>query len=226
MLKATLGLNVFNRSAAENQPVNLFGYNVNVNAIAYPGQHAYIFVSRFDYLRINENDFLNFGFVHGRANFLRDRQINYETFGQYSYDNFRRLNPRWVVGGAVRHHLIREEKITLTVGVGGIYEFERWQHPFTDEFVEVSFLKSSNYFTLRATLNEFVDFNTVNYYQVGYDQAAGVWRHRLNGSLNVNTKITSRFSLTNAFDISYEDKPIIPITRLIYSFRAGMSVDL
>ncbi|WP_245189613.1 hypothetical protein [Lunatimonas salinarum] len=72
--KTTFGLNVYNRSAGVDDPVNLFGYNLDVNAIYYPNEHAYVFVSNFGYLKINDEDFLNFGFVHSRVNFLRDRK--------------------------------------------------------------------------------------------------------------------------------------------------------
>ncbi len=65
MLKTNAGLSIFNRSAAADAPVNLFGYNFDVNSIYYPGKHAYMFISKFDYLRINESDFLNFGYLHG-----------------------------------------------------------------------------------------------------------------------------------------------------------------
>jgi hypothetical protein len=56
LFKTTAGLSMYNRSAAENAPVNLLGYNVDVNAIYYPNQHAYLLLSKFDYLKINDND--------------------------------------------------------------------------------------------------------------------------------------------------------------------------
>jgi hypothetical protein len=225
MMKTTFGLNVFNRSAAADEPVNLFGYNLDVNAIYHPSKHALIFVSKFDYLRINDSDFLNFGFVHGRMNFYRERTLNYETYVQYSFDNFRRLDPRWIFGGGIRNKLVDMDRMTLILGIGALYEYERWQHPETEQFVEVDFVKSSNYISLRYTLNQFVDINTVNYYQVGYDRSIRGFRNRVSSSTILNTKFTDRLSFTNTFEISYEDKPIIPITPLVFSFRTGLSLD-
>jgi hypothetical protein len=225
LFKTTFGLNVFNRSAAVTDPVNLFGYNLDVNSIYYPNKNAFIFVSKLDYLRINENDFLNFGFVHGRMNFLRERDINYETFVQYSFDNFRGLDPRWLAGGSLRINLIKNETTTFILGVGGLHEWERWQHPFSEEVVDVNLWKSSNYLSIRATLNQFVDINLVNYYQVGYDSSISDFRHRISSSTILNTKVTDRLSFTNSFDIAYEDKPIVPITNVVFSFRSGLSFD-
>ncbi len=225
MFKTTLGLNIYNRSAAENAPVNLFGYTLDVNAMYYPDKHAYIFISKFDYLKINEDDFLNFGFLHGRINFLRARKVNFETYLQYSYDNFRGLDPRWVLGGGIRYNILKSNKVTFLLGVGLLYEFEKWQDPGSEREVEVDYVKSSNYLSLKVTINQYVDLNMINYYQVGYDKEVGVFRNRLNSSTTLNTRITEKLSFKNSFDISYEDKPIVPITKTVFTFHSGLSLD-
>ncbi|WP_228527716.1 DUF481 domain-containing protein [Pararhodonellum marinum] len=225
MFKATAGLNVFNRSAASDAPVNLFGYKWDVNAVYFPGKHSFIFVSNFDYLRINENDFLNFGLIHGRVVFNREKITNIETFAQYSFDNFRGLEPRWVMGGTLRYQAVKSDRMTLILGMGAIYEHETWIHPFTEEDVQIDFFKSSNYVSLRMTISPNVDINTVTYYQVGYDQGIEAFRNRINSTINLNTKITDRFSFNNTFEFAYEDRPIVPITPFIFAFRMGISLD-
>jgi hypothetical protein len=225
-MKATAGFNMFNRSAAADNPVNLFGYNADFNSLYFPGKHAYMFLGKFDYLRINDADFLHFGMLHGRVNFHRERKVNYETYVQYSYDNFRGLYPRWIAGATIRHRLVQTDKITFLFGLGAMYEYEQWQVPRSEEVVEVNFLKSSNYASLRATINDYVDINFVTYYQVGYDPAISAFRHRLSNSTILNTKLTDKFSITNTFELSYEDKPIVPITNVIYAFRTGISLNL
>ncbi len=226
MAKTTAGLNVFNRSAGVDDPVNLFGYNLNLNALYHPNKHAYILVSKLDYLRINENDFLNFGFAHLRMNLFRENTINYEVFTQYSYDNFRGLDPRLLAGGSFRFKLIDSEETKLILGVGGLYEWETWRHPYEEQIVDIELIKSSNYISFRSTINEYVDINIVNYYQVGYDAGISNFRHRLSSNMVLNTKISDWLSFTNTFEISYENRPIVPITNLIFSFRTGLSVDL
>ncbi len=225
MMKTTLNLNLHNRSAAEDDPVNLFGYTLDANGIYYPGKHAYIVMANFDYLRINENDFLNFGFVHGRMNFFRERDFNYEVFGQYSFDNFRGLDPRWLGGAGIRYSYVHSEAITATIGVGLLYEHEKWKHPHTLEVLEVNLVKSSNYLSFRASINDMVDLNMVGYYQVGYDQSIRRLRNRISGSMILNTRLSQRLSLANSFDLSYENRPIVPVTPLIYAFKTGLSLN-
>jgi hypothetical protein len=225
MVKATLGLNSNNRSAAKTEPVHLFSYNFDINALFYPEEHGYIFVSKIDYLKVNEEGVLNFGYVHGRANFLRDNQVNYETFIQYSFDNHRGLDPRWIFGGALRFNLIKSEKTSLVLGIGGMYEYEKWQHPLNTEVVETSLPKNSNYLSFRTVINKYVDLNLMNYYQVGYDKSVEGFRNRISSSVVLNAKLTDRFSLTSTFDLAYEDKPVVPITKMIYTLKTGVSVD-
>ncbi|MGY6543633.1 DUF481 domain-containing protein [Arthrospiribacter ruber] len=224
-IKATAGLNVFNRSAAADAPVNLFGYKWDINSMYHPGKHSYIFVSNFDYLRINDNDFLNFGLIHGRTVFNYEEKNNIETYIQYSFDNFRGLAPRWIAGGTLRKKIVDSKKLTFVLGLGALYENETWFHPFEENFVNVQFIKNSNYFSIRWTINEYVDFNTVTYYQVGYDRSIQAFRNRVNGNFNLNTKISDRFSFNNSFNFSYEDRPIVPITPFIFAFNTGISYD-
>jgi hypothetical protein len=225
ILKSTGGLNIFNRSAAESSPVNLFGYNFKVNSILYPKKHAYIFISQFDYLRINDNDFLNFGFAHFRTDFFRKRKVNPEVFAQYSFDNFRGLFPRWVFGASMRHKFINEPKARLIMGIGAFYEREVWQHPGEDFKISTNFVKPSTYLSTHITLNDYLSLNGVFYYQVGFDKSIGGLRNRTNGNIDINSKITDRLSFNNSFEFAFEDKPIVPITRFIFNIRTGFSLD-
>lgn len=226
LMNARFGLNINNRSAAEDAPVNLFGVNTAANAIYKGEKHGYIFVGQTDYLSINDSEFLNFGFAHFRVNFFRERKLNYELFTQASYDNFRGLDPRIIGGGGVRFRAVETEKAELTLGLGGFYEYERWQIPNTENFTEVDFVKLSLYTSVRKDFNENLTFNAVIYYQGGYDGGISAVRHRVSGNVNLNTKITERFSLNNSFEFSYEDKPIVPITKFIYALRTGVLISL
>lgn len=224
--KGILGINANNRSADPSEPVRLFGINTSLNAVYQPGQHAYILVGQSDYLEVNDDEVLNFGFVHLRANFLRDKKRSYEVFSQYSYDLFRGLDPRLLAGGGVRQRIFKTEKSDFFLGIGAFYESETWSHPTTDESVEISLWKSTNYLKFQTTINSAIDLNTVVYYQVGYDPTAILWRNRVSGNLNISSKITKRISLNNSFEMSYEDKPIVPITKFIYSLKVGLSVNI
>jgi hypothetical protein len=218
--------NVNNRSAAQDNPVNLIGYNISLDAIYVPGKHGYIFITHRNFLQINDSPFLNFGFIHGRVNFFRKKRLNYETFVQVSDDNFRGLNPRLIAGGSVRFRIIDLEETELLIGTGGFYEYEKWLNPLNNEIIRVEFFKSSSNIVFRHTFNKSFHMNGVAYYQFGYDSNIEAFRNRYSLDLNLNSKITDKFSLTTHFDLSYENRPIVPITSFIYAVRVGLGFDL
>lgn len=225
-LNFTGSFNINNRSAAEDNPVDLMGYNLSLNAIYTPKKHSYIFIAHRNFLRINESPFINFGYLHARINFFRKNRLNFETFVQMSDDNFRGLNPRLIGGSAARYRLLDKEDSEIMLGIGAFYEYEWWTHPSTGDIIEIGLVKSTNNIVFRHTFNEYIHINGVFYYQFGYDNNISRVRNRYSSDLNLNSKITERLSLTTHFDFSYEDRPIVPITRFIYTFRIGVGLDI
>ncbi len=226
MVNGTIGVRLYNRSAAADSPVDMFGYNAGINAVYFSERHSYAAIGHLDYLKINENDFLNFGYMHLRSHFFYQNNVSLEVFAQVSYDNFRGLDPRALAGAGIRKRLLDTKRSTLHLGVGALAEGEWWEHPETGESVNVQYIKSTNYLSFRYSVNDFVDFNAIGYYQLGYDRDLSVPRHRTSGNINLNTKLSRYFSWTNSFEFSYEDKPIVPITRFIFHFKTGLTISI
>lgn len=224
-MKANLGFQIFNRSAAVDDPVNLLGLDMGLNTIYEPGRHAYIFIGQTNYLEINDAPWLNFGFMHARVNFIREEKLSYELYSQYSYDNFRGLDPRLLIGGNLRWRLLDRNQEHWVMGLGGMYESERWMHPTLEEWVTVQFLKVSTYFSFRKSWEELFDLNAIAYYQTGYDAGIEDLRHRYNLDVRLNTRFSERWSMMNSLSLSYEDKPIVPITKLVFHLTVGVSVN-
>lgn len=214
---------IFNRSAAESNPVNLLGFNANVDLLYRSGEHAYIFITQVNYLKINDNPFLNTGFSHFRFHYKRKQKLNFEAFAQYQYDNFRQLNPRLLAGISPRLKLINTSKTSLQLASGIMYESETWFHPVSDERVVLNLLKSTSYIIFRTQFSDSFDLNFVQYYQTGYNAREQVFRNRLNSQLNILAKISKRFSFSFAVNFQYEDKPVVPITKIIYDIRNGIA---
>lgn len=219
-------LTLNNRSAAEDNPVDLFGYNFSLHAVYTPKKHSYIFIGHRNFLRINENPFLNFGYLHARINFYRKNRLNFEVFTQLSDDNFRGLNPRFLTGSALRYRILDKSDSELILGTGAFLERERWFHPQEGSRVIITLVKSTTNFVFRHKFSPTFHVNGVVFYQFGYDPSISKIRNRYSADININSKITRRLNLTNHFDFSYEDKPVVPITRFIFSFRTGVAFEL
>jgi hypothetical protein len=214
---------MYNRSAAADDPVEFFGFDLRSSIAYFPGKHRISSITRIDYLKINNAPFLNTGYQHFRFDFRKDRKVHPEAFAQFQYDNFRGLDPRLLMGTGMRHRLYRDENFTLVFSVGIMYESEKWIHPKTEEVIQVNFWKSTNYLVFRIKISEWADFNSIQYFQTAFDPAIEAFRNRYSTDVNLNTKLTSRLQWTTSFTLSFENRPIVPIVRTIYRFSNGIT---
>ncbi len=221
---SALNISVFNRSAAADAPVRFFALNANAEVGYFSKKHSYQWINFLDYLVINENPFTSFGYSHFRANFLRNQRISGELFTQAQYDLWRGLKWRTLIGGGLRLKIINQENTSLTLGSGLLYENELWEVPNSEEeeLIRVNALKSSSYITFRADLKEYLSFNTINYYQIGRDDVFKKMRQRWSIDANLNVQLTTRFNFKVSFSAAYENRPIVPITKFIYSLSNGV----
>lgn len=226
LLNVGSDFSLFNRSAAADAPVNLLGFNNSLNFIRKKNRHALIVIAQNNFLRINENPFLNTGFAHVRGHFNRMEKRSFEVYSQYSYDNFRQLNPRILLGSNFRLRVIQSDRVTLSMGMGPMFEYEQWTHPVTEEIVEVDFVKLNSYYVLRLVLSDNFEYNGSTYFQSGYDSSIDKLRNRIAHTSNLIARVTGRLSLTVSFDMNYEDRPIVPITPFIFNVRNGLLYDL
>jgi hypothetical protein len=221
---AGLSFSLNNRSASETNPVNFIGIVAHSSVALFPGKHRISLINRFDYLRINDAPFINTGFQHVRINFFKERRVHPEAFAQVQYDNFRGLFPRVLTGAGMRHRLLKSPSVTFVFSVGAMYEYERWQHPESGGFILQNLWKTTNYLSFRYKISESADFNAIQYFQTGYDSSIKTFRNRYSVDANLNTRITHRLTLTTTFNLGYEHRPVVPITRTIYSFTQGINV--
>ncbi|MDQ3535852.1 MAG: hypothetical protein M3421_09540, partial [Bacteroidota bacterium] len=63
------------------------------------------------------------------------------------------------------------------------------------------------------------------YYQVGYDKVVNLFRQRISGEANINVKISQKISMKTSFTSTYENHPIVPIRKFIYTLLNGIEVN-
>lgn len=226
-LNAAFSSNLYNRTAAEDEPIDFFGLGGNFDMVYFSAQHMYTFLNKVDYLNINNSPFNSTGYTHMRVNFAHQRFFSYELFGQAQYDRLRLLDYRFLLGGGFRFRLLDTEHTHIFANLGVMYENERWNDP--DEAGrerQVDFLKSANHVRLRTDIHDRFSINTVLYYQVGYDERASLFRHRVNTETNLLFEISNLLDFKVSFSAAYENKPIIPITRFIYALSNSIQFNL
>lgn len=222
-VKIEANVDFYNRSATEDDQAKFISTEASLNGTYAPGKHTYLILGEMAYVENNSKNILNNGNLHLRTTFFYRERFSPEAFVQGQYDNFRGLTDRVLAGVAIRWKIIRAEDFDWVLGTGPMYEYERWRMPETKEIVQVRLPKWSTYTTFRWTITETIDFNSIVYYQVGYDNSIELTRHRVSNNTNFNIKITEKLAFHTGISMAYEDEPIVPITRFIYSVENGIS---
>jgi hypothetical protein len=221
--------NLYNRSAGATEQAEFINLSNDLNAVYAPGKHSYIGLGSLSYTENNSNTILNNGYLHIRSTFNYRERWSQELFAQAQYDNFRGLTDRLLGGGAIGWQAIDGGMFSLSIGSGPMYELEIWRRPADEDgtdrgTIEKRLLKLSTYLKLRWDINDRISFNTVAYYQVGYDDAIEAARNRLSANSNLNVQLASFLKFTTSLSLAYEDKPVIPITKFIYTLENGLTL--
>lgn len=199
--------------------------------VGYLTEHSsYFLLSQFQYNATSEQDINSTGYGHLRTTFRRKQPLSYETFAQLQYDQGRGMVLRGLIGGNIRLRIYEEERSNLYVGIGAMREREVWEVPSglvadeNGEIISINIWKSTNYLTTNVSLNQFISFNAIAYFQTGYDPQAKFFRHRVSLDTNVLMKITTRLAFRTYAGFTYENQPIVPITKLVYSVTNGIQL--
>jgi hypothetical protein len=216
-----------------------FSYNVNnqKNTI-YKGlkskadlmyisdQHEYILINQFKYYSSTGSPFISTGYSHFRVNFLRKRKLSYESFTQLQYDKGRNMPSRFLAGSGIRYRVFDRPNNNIHYGLGIMYERERWKSLDESEtLITPDLWKVSSYISTNTNLNEYIRLVFIGYYQGGYDESIEKLRNRVNASASLVIKVNSLLSLTTNVNYQHEDKPIIPINKVIYSITNGLMLN-
>lgn len=229
--KAGLNFSLYNRNAGKNNPNNFLQLTFTGDLAYVSVHHSYLLLNYYNYLLVNydtraqRNTVASNGYSHFRVNLMRRKKLSYELFTQYQADRARGLERRVLSGGGLRLAIYKSEKTSIFAGSGLMLEHESWKDPEQDGVVHVSNLpKSTNYISLKTKLAETVETNNIAYYQTGYDPAIGQLRNRISGEVSIQVKLRSNIALRTNFSCTYEDRPIVPVTRFVYSITNGIQV--
>ncbi|ARS34881.1 hypothetical protein CA264_05180 [Pontibacter actiniarum] len=229
--KAGVNFSMFNRNAGKDNPNNYLQLTFNGDIAYISGRHSYLLLNYYNYLLVNydskelRNTVASTGYSHFRVNFLRERRLSYELFTQLQADKARGLELRTLAGGGIRYRLLKDEESGIYLGTGLMHEHEEWENPEQEERLMVSdLLKSTNYVSAKAKINENVSTEGIVYYQFGYDDNISKFRNRVSGDVTLLVKLSNRFTFKTNFSCTYEDEPIVPITNFVYAITNGIQV--
>lgn len=230
--KAGLNFSMFNRNAGKNNPNNFLQLTFNSDVAYIAVRHSYLLLTYYNYLLINydnkeqRNTLASNGYAHFRINLYQQQRFSYELFTQLQSDKARGLELRTLAGAGVRYAILRKPKNNLYFGTGVMHEFEKWQSPDeTEGIIKSNLPKLTNYISNKAVLNDHVTNEAIVYYQTGYDNSINAFRNRVSGDMNLVVKLNSTLSFRTGFNCTFEDKPVVPVTRFVYALTNGVQVN-
>ena len=223
--------NINNRNLDDSGQASYF---ISIRATSDVGylskHHSFFLLSEFQYNATSQQSINSTGYGHFRSTFLRKRKLSYEGYAQIQYDQGRGMVFRGLVGGGLRLRLYEKERSNLYVGVGIMREREVWEVPNNEasevasNTIGINIWKNSNYLTTYVSLNQNVSFNAITYFQTGYDPQSDFFRHRVSLDANLLIKISTRLAFRTTAGFTYENRPIVPIAKLVYSVTNGIQV--
>jgi len=213
-------------STAEQEKTYL-GFKVISNASHFSNRHQYYLKNELRYFKAAGNEFLNRGFAYFRINWNRKQTIHPESVIQVQFDQIRHLDLRLIAMQGLKLAFVKNDNHELDLGVGLMYEREQWSDFSRDGLmVTKDLMKTSSYVGWYTDLNNQIFLSMLTYYQVGYDQEDGLFRHRINGSLEISDKITDRVEWIVRFQVQYESAPIVPVAPVIFELMNGIKFKL
>ena len=128
---------------------------------------------------------------------------------------------RFLAGGGARWRPYSNENSFMHIGIGLFFENEKWKD-FEGQFIYKNIWKTSNYISANLNLGNNGSLTMSMYYQGGYDTEDDVFRNRLSGVIGLEFGIIRQLKFVLDFSIHYEDRPIIPINKIVYRLSNGL----
>lgn len=231
--KAGLSFSIYNQNAGKNRPNNYLQFTFNGDATYQSKKHTYLLMNYFNYLLVNydtksqRNTVAQQGYAHGRVNWFQARRLSYELFAQIQSDKARGLNVRTLGGSYLRFRLLAQadKKINVYLGTGLMHEHEEWENPEQFDRLQTSnLLKSTSYVSARLEARDNVEISAITYYQVGYSKLIEQFRNRVSGEISLGVNINKVLVLKTKFNGTYEDQPIVPVTKFVYAIVNGIEL--
>lgn len=212
-----------NRSPTPDEDASLLTLESSIDIIYVSDQHAYYLSGELNHYQATGDPVISTGYAHVRMDLKRKSKLSGEWYTQFNFDHSRHLQLRVIAGAGLKYQLVQKEEVDFDVGMGLMYEHEKWEnlardgtHTFND------MLKSSNYIKTNIELTDNINLAYISYYQIGYDDTIEDYRQRVSAQLQLEFEFSKHFSFMVEGSVHYENKPVIPINKTIYGIQNGL----
>lgn len=158
----------------------------------------------------------NNGRFHLRHTHILPSFSDVETFVQYQFDEFRRLNSRSLGGVNLRTELFKTEKQFLYIGTGLFYERQdRKDSPDKND------TRLNSYLSYVYKSSELLQASLVTYYQPVINRTEDAM---INADASIEFKLSSSLSLSQQIQLSYDNRPPVGVLTTDVLYFTGITL--
>lgn len=193
--------------------------------------HALTIANKLEYAIYGEENLMSGGFVYAEYRRIQDNKITIEPFAQMHWQEIRGLERKYAGGTNIRWRVLVKPNIGIYMGLGALYEYERWNYTGIvepelvspdAEPVEVKQFRGASYISLKKKFGDIFDLDLSVYYQPAL--ALQPESHRLASSSELTYNISQYVGLTIIYQNIYDSNPEVPIDKLFHDINLGITI--
>lgn len=179
--------------------------------------NLFLFILDYNFLRAQNEKFINGGFTHLRYNYKVNRWLRMETFFQTQYNRITKIKHRELVGFGPRFKLTRFEDLRCYIGSLYVFEYEI----LVDDFTIEKNHRWSSYISLSLFPRDNVTIASTTYFQPKFNDFSDF---RISSDNKLGIGINHKIKLNINFNLAYDNQPPIGIPKLTYVLQNGFEM--
>lgn len=188
------------------------------------GKHLVLGIADGGYAEESANRFISKTFEHLRYRYRFMKWFGMEAFTQYQYDEFRRIDLRFLGGLGPRFVPFSNDILEISIGSAYMYEFNRnAAGSYPDSSQENYYHRWSNYMNIDLDIAKNLSFFATVYIQPDLQDFSN---YRLLNENTLTIKINSWFSIALHGTITYDSRPLYGVAPLNTSLFSAFQINL
>jgi len=206
------------KASLQYQESNSSLWRTSLNGDVYLRLKNHLFMSftNWDYFRSGKDQLQDYGYEHLRYNWMIDSIFTFEIFGQYQFNDFRKVEYRALGGAGIRINIIAGDSLRWFTGVSGMYE-DRF---FTYEGTGQHHWRINLYTNIDWDINKHINLSGIAYYQPALDDFSN---QNLSGEARLKFDLVKKFKFYISSTLTYESDPPEGTSNLYTVIKNGIS---
>jgi hypothetical protein len=176
----------------------------------------------------------NLGYIHLRYRDNDTRKLSLEPFTQYQWNTTIGLIQRYLIGCNLRVRIFENAKADIYYGVGAMFENEDWNYKGVTDYALIpanapplvidNFYKTNQYLKASISISNSCDIVTAVFLQNKIDDLIN--SYRLSNYTTISLRVSKKLTFSLSGDISYDNKPVVPINNTLYTMISTLAIKI